>query len=250
MYSFGPGRPNQGKDFFVRAFPEGLDNYKYLIFSDSKGCSSEGILGDEWIIRLSDDLNKRNISHVLISRPKDITVFFSLVNFINNNGVSFNSLVTNLGFVDTTPKKQVFIDDIISQTPIGFNGNQLKKVKLCNYKLNDGNTESLYSLNYDGLLGQLSNSISSYFHSVYLLEVIEFNPNINIARSRPAEFFSQLKIANALIKRVSLYNKNIKIIKMNSWHNIPQEHLSYDAVHFTPQGHGYVLGKLIEGINL
>lgn len=112
-----------------------------------------------------------------------------MINFIYLNDISFNSLVTNLGFVDTTPKKQIFNDDIISQVPNGLDENQLNKSKLCDYQLNDGKTESLYSLDYSNLLEQLSNIIASYFQKVYLIEVVEFNPSINIERARPAEFF-------------------------------------------------------------
>ena len=173
-----------------------------------------------------------------------------MINFIYLNDISFNSLVTNLGFVDTTPKKQIFNDDIISQVPNGLDENQLNKSKLCDYQLNDGKTESLYSLDYSNLLEQLSNIIASYFQKVYLIEVVEFNPSINIERARPAEFFSQLKQANALINGIAEISKKLEIIRMNSWQSIPPEIISYDAVHFTPQGHEYVLGKLIEGINL
>lgn len=58
MYSFGPGKPNRGKDSFVKSFPEGLNKYEYLIFSDSKGAGSKGNIGNEWTIRLSEELKK------------------------------------------------------------------------------------------------------------------------------------------------------------------------------------------------
>ena len=246
MYEWGIGRLYKGNDHFVKSYPNDGKRFEYLIFTDSKGCGSNGITGDEWTIRLSNYFIKKNISHLIICRPKEITVFPTLINFLQKNQIKFNKLITNLGFVDTTPKKSEFIDDIIDQTPAKFSRSLLSKVELCNYKLNSGDSVPLYSVDYGDMVGLFATEISQYFEKIFLIEVFEFDHNIKIKRERPPQFYTQLKDANNLIRNISSFNRKFELINMGGVKNYPQEEFSYDAVHFTKAGHDYVFSKLFE----
>ena len=132
---------------------------------------------------------------MLITRPKELTIFFTLINFLKNNQLKFKYLISNLGFVDLTPKKK-FIVDIIHQNP--FEYDLLNSTKsLCDYKLSDGKIEKLYSIQYDSfIIEKIAYFLSENFNKCFLIDSFEFNKKINIDRKRPKEFYTQLKITN------------------------------------------------------
>lgn len=129
FFNFGEGIINQNKDFKILSSHEDGEDYDLLIFTDSKGTSIGDEVGKEWTTLLIKKLKSKGISYLFVSRPKEMTVFFTLLNFLELNNIKFKKLVTNVGFVDTTPKKEEFIDDIFSQCP--FDNKKLKKYSLC-----------------------------------------------------------------------------------------------------------------------
>ena len=75
-------------------------------------------------------------------------LYFSLINFITKNNVSYKS-ITNVGFVDFTPKKEENMHDILSQSI--DKDLDLSYSKLSRYKLNSGLVTNLYTFNYKRL---------------------------------------------------------------------------------------------------
>lgn len=105
----------------------------YLLFFDSRAlATNEPTYKDTILFHLIEILNQNNISYIAISRPKNVTIFATLFNFLNlNPKLQFKFLITNLGFVDCTPKKQEIIDDMLLQVNqfVNFNNKIISKEK-------------------------------------------------------------------------------------------------------------------------
>jgi len=237
-FNFGPGKLNGKKDFKILSSSSEIGKeYDVLIFNDSKGVSLQNV--KSWPEMLIEYFKEKGISSLFISRPRELTVFFTLINFIKLNGVQFKYLITNVGFVETTPKKEEFIDDIISQCPI-LNTN-LRKYPLCDYPLNTGKIATLYSIDYESVISLIANSLHANFKQTHLIGAYEFTSGIKIQRNRPKEFYNQLKMANKLMRTVCGLSDNIEFVDVNCQIPQNQEDLSYDAMHFTQEGHNNML---------
>jgi hypothetical protein len=245
--SFGSGKNNNNADFRILASELSV-SYDFLIFTDSKGTSIGNNKANEWTIQILNLLETNSFSFLFVSRPKEMTTFFTLLNFINYNDIIFTNLITNIGFVDLTPKKAEFIDDIISQNP--FPNEKLQKIELCEYILNSGKLATLYSLNLFDVSKQIAAKIKNNFSNAFFIETFEFDSEINIDRVRPTEFYSQLKVTNKFLKLICSYFDSFNLIAVNE--NLPKncDELSYDAVHFTQAGHDRYANICFKKLNI
>ncbi|MCX6222359.1 MAG: hypothetical protein NTZ69_15415 [Bacteroidia bacterium] len=233
---WGPGKKNEGTDFKVIASNLESNGFDVLIFTDSKGSSSEKAK-KSWAELLFESYENLGLRVLLITRPKEMTVFFTLINFIQENKYRFNFLITNLGFVDLTPKKQSYIQDIIDQKPFIFNALHMAIVDLCEYQLNNGSIELLKTVNYTHFQTEISKFISTHFKQSYLIGVLEFDDNIRIDRIRPKHFFLQLKQSNIFIRRIAKSSSNISYLSPVLLEEMAPESISMDAVHLSEYGH-------------
>ena len=248
-FNFGTGEPNTNEDFRIMISSTNRNkSFDYLIFTDSKGTSIGDEKGSEWTTQICDLLSKKNKTFLLITRPKEITTFFTLLNFLNLNKIKFQNLISNVGFVDFTPKKENFIDDIITQNP--FKKLKLNKYILCDYTLKSGETVKLYSIDYLNLSKEISNLLAEKFCKIFLIESFEFKHNIKISRKRPLEFFSQLIEGNKFIKLICSQSNQFLFVNVNN--KLPKNGniFSYDAVHFTQSGHDKLADICVEKIIL
>lgn len=246
-FIFGAGKQQSNHEFKIISNINYSDyEYDYLIFTDSKGnCNKDS---KSWTNQLIEVFNAKNITYLLITRPKEMTIFFSLINFIsNNNNLKFKYLITNVGFVDTTPKKKIFINDIFDQNPYDF---ELIEIYLCDYQLNSGEVSPLYTVDYEIVIDEISKNLSSRFEQIYLISTFVFKKNIKIERKRPDEFFEQLKTTNNLLKKIESNSKKITYIDVgiNQSKLVDESQISYDAVHFTQKGHDLVFSTCINQI--
>lgn len=92
-------------------------------------------------------------------------------------------------------------------------------------------------MDYNALITDKALALIKSFHKIYLVETFEFSQKIKIKRKRPLEFYSQLKKANQLIRSVSSFSDNILTIDVNREMPYSESNISYDAVHFTVEGH-------------
>jgi len=70
-----------------------------------------------------------------------------------------------------------------------------------------------------------------------LIGTFEFSSDIKIERIRPFEFFSQLQESNNLIRSICNCSSNLHFVEVNQYLPEDENVLSYDAVHFTQEGH-------------
>jgi hypothetical protein len=247
-FNFGPGKPYLNHQFNVFSSDIKSNYFDYLVFLDSKGFN----LSDpksSWIFSLIKKYEKTNKSYLVITRVKELTTFFSLINFLNLNNIQFEKLITNVGFVDLTPKKYNFIEDIISQSP--FDDTIIKYKFLTNYFDEKKCPIKLYNIEIDKALAKMiSNTLSKKFKQIYLIQTFEFNNSIKIERKRPDSFFFFLLETNKLLHRIADFNSNFKIINFELDEIKNYSEISFDAVHFTDYGHELVSKQLIKSLNL
>ena len=118
-------------------------SFDYLLFFDSRAMTrDEENHKNTTLTKTLNLFDKKNISYLAISRPKNLTIFATLLNFLElNKDLKFKNLITNLGFVDFTPKKQENIADMLLQI------NQFFSLKTIVYE------KESYMLNGGGLKG-------------------------------------------------------------------------------------------------
>ena len=226
---------------------KGENSFDFLFFFDSRAMTiDEDNHRNTTLIKLLEFFEKKNISYLAISRPKNLTIFATLLNFLElNKGFKFKNLVTNLGFVDYTPKKQVNIDDMLLQ----INQFSFFDIKICekeNYILNGGECETMKILDYpDNYTQHINKTLSEYFKNIFFVNTPIIPKDIIIERKRPNSFFEQLQTTNLFINKLESLNKNSsKLIDIGDISN------TFDAVHFTKTGHKQVYEKIIKELNL
>ncbi len=255
VFNFGEGAKNEGADFLILSSLSQVNySYDFLIFVDSKGISiEEENIKSTWTYRLATDIVDKGQSVLMIIRPKVITVFFTLINFIRRNEIQYDYLVTNLGFVDMTPKKREFLLDIELQVPEYFPKEELHLKEMEHYKLNSGETELLYSYEYANIYDLIGKEICERFKLSVLIGVIEFINTIRIERKRPPTFYSQLRASNEFIFNITKSHSNLFFFQYLRSPLAQPEKISYDAVHFTLLGHELLyksLKNLFENYNI
>jgi len=250
-FNFGPGFDRNKKDFrVISSFKKIENNYDFLIFTDSKGSTLDDEKYDCWTDKLFDFLESLSYTVLFISRPKEMTTFITLINFLKLNKIEFKYLITNVGYAEHTPSKLHFINDIkkqISNTIFDLNKIPFKKGK---YILSNGKSEFLYSYNFGDIENDISSFLSKKFQSCILLGTMLFSKKITISRKRPESFFEQLKISNHFIKKIASLSSNINFYIPIYRQKFNMKEIAHDGVHFSIYGHKLFYSKLAEHIKL
>ena len=242
---FGRGEVSTSFENRVYLSNEKLKEFEFLIFFDSRGLTiKDNNYTNTYTETLINNLVNRNISYIAISRPKNLTTFATLYNFLKlNPDLKFKELITNLGFVDCTPKKTENILDMelqISQ----FSESKNNIIEFENTKLSCGNFEKLKSIEYsENYKNELLSFFSSQFNEIYFINTPLISEDIEIERKRPKSFFTQIKVTNDLLDEFSQYNQNQLI-------NIKSFHCTYDGVHYTKEEHKIIFEKIKEKLSL
>jgi len=247
MFEFGAGEKSTAKENKVFISHEKLVKFNYLIFLDSRGLSIDsGSQSDTFLIKLKEYLGVNSLTYLAVSRPKYLTVFASLYNFLKNNtAYKFDWLITNLGFVDMTPKKKDNIEDILSQVR-QFCESKCKTIEHDNYLLSDGSYEKLKSIEYpDEYTARISDLLSKRFKKTYFINTPTVSSNIGLKRERPSSFFNQLPKTNEMIESIRHLN-----VKCHSIIDIRNLTMTYDGVHFNKKGHSNIFEKIKTHIDM
>lgn len=241
---WGEGEKSTSKENHVFFSDNNLESFDDLLFFDSRGLTiNEDSWEESYAWQLKKTLEGKERSYCFVSRPKNLTVFASLYNFlIMNQHITFKRVITNLGFVDTTPKKKDNIRDISLQLGNEGADSLLREHEL--YGLNDGSYEMLHSLEYSQkYLKSLCSYLENRFDCLTFITTPEVSRDISIERKRPSSFFSQLRTANNLIRQMAeLIGGKCSCVDISG----VQE--SYDGVHYTKKGHNQIYKKLMECI--
>ena len=240
---FGPGRENSTGDFILK-------NYKYnrsenktdvLIFTDSRGSDIKET-ENSWTLRIFNFLKKIDQSVLVVVRPRNCTVFLTLLNFLNLNNLRFNYLIAQVGFVDFTPKKLELIKDIIGQKSSFFDKTRFETEKLNEYILSNRKKENLYYINFNkkSFKEEIVKHIEKYFKSAIFIETLEVDPEIKLKRERPVEFYNKLKETNKFLSDLHMMSKNIYYVQPSKESFYKAKFFTYDGVHYTRGTHKFI----------
>jgi len=206
---YGEGENSTGVENFI-LFTENVVEFDYLVITDSRGgMTKDLIFNNSFLFKLKSLFCIKNQTYLILSRPKYLTVFATLINFIKlNPNLKFKNLVTNLGFVDCTPKKQGNVDDILTQIS-QFSSSKNLIIEHEKYELSNGKQELLKSIEYTKeYIKELKNFFNKKFEKYYFINTPLVSEDITIERKRPKSFFAQLYKTNNLIDKIVDLNTN------------------------------------------
>lgn len=245
--NFGPGRGNSTGDLVIDAIglPDTSRPLDLAIFTDSRGARLEDPRSG-WARMLFESRRGWVSSAILAVRPRDCTVFFTLVNFLRLNGLYVKDLVIQVGLVDFTPKKMSVIDDIMAQASPYFDGTGFEIGKLSRYSLSSGETEYLHSIDMDrpDFIGSVSDCLAERCANVIMLGSNEVTPDIRIDRKRPPEFFPKIKESNEFLRKLSGECPVAKYVDPLDRAPLGADAYSTDGVHYTAEAHIIVRDRL------
>jgi hypothetical protein len=223
---------HDGHDFVVRA-NVGSDSFDYLLFLDSRGISREfeNSLADKLTARILQ-LGK---TYILVCRPLELTIWATLIGFLAINKLNPGKIITNMGFVDFTPKKYSILQDAIHQVESVIGKGVAKTEFVENYVSLEGQEMPLYTMHYGVAFREAIESIAAR-HAMVIINTPLTNPAIAIERKRPAAFFSAQAESNAFNRSI----RGAQVIDLPDF----DETLTYDAVHFTRRGNELIFDRL------
>jgi len=172
---------------------------------------------------------------MLVCRPLDLTTWATLLNFLVANALEPGCIVTNVGFVDFTPKKQSILEDAIRQVETRLGPGIADSRFVESYAASGGEEIPLFSMTYGDEYRQ---SIEAVAAETPLLVVNTplVSPDIRVPRKRPAAFFEAL----GLTKRFNQSIRGAAVVDLPDF----DEHLTYDAVHYTNAGNQLIFEKI------
>jgi hypothetical protein len=230
---FYGNRLNTGLDFLIKC--NAIDNeVDKLVFLDSRGVGREfnGSLAEKIITRM--DLKS---SYIMVCRPLELTTWATLSNFMALNSIKPRKIITNMGFVDFTPKKLALLEDAIKQVDYIIGEKVAKSIFADNYVSSTGEVIKLYSMMYSQ---QYKQSIQNIVRSIptVIVNTPIVDQGINIQRKRPHAFFKGLALSAA-------FNQSIMGAEVV---NLPlfDKTLTYDAVHYTILGNEVIFNMIKE----
>lgn len=247
---FGPGEDYSGPEHFLGS-THGVFKaaYDFLIFTDSRGMACNSGKIEPWALRIAKYLEQSGYSVLLVCRPKVLTVFVTLINFLRANGVKYTYLVTNLGFVDFTPKKHVYMEDISAQFPEELRRKQLPIVEFPPFVLSSGESENLYAYDFGPASEWVTHSLESFFCSGLLIHAFEASAEEKWPRLRPRGFYEQIVSTNRWLENMSVRAPRFgAVCPLSDLHAGNQTRLTYDAVHLTRMGHECMFAALRDAL--
>jgi hypothetical protein len=219
---------NDGHDFRISSNCKAAD-LETLVFLDSRGISAayEGSLAQ--LITNALDSN-----YLCICRPLELTMWATLHNFLAVNQLRPESIITNLGFVDFTPKKPRIADYAIRQVDYLIGANVATSVPVERYVLSNGENVPLFITEYtDTYRRSVDQSLNGM--RALVLNTPPLDPNIRIERARPKSFFDMIAKSNQFNSSLSA-----TVCDFGPF----DESQTYDGVHYTAAGNELIFGQI------
>lgn len=239
-FQIGPGRRNRTGDMIslANSFYHARGEAEVLIFADSRGFFLENAEWS-WSMRFLRYLTHRKKAAILIVRPRDCTVFLTLLNFLRLNKIKMKYLVAQLGLVDFTPKKWDNIEDILTQKNVFFRKNNFNEEEFSRYHLSNGRHEQLYSIRFNTLAFRtcVSRVVSQNFEKAFFIANTEINSKVCFPRPRPKEFFKQLKETNRFLRQLCRDQRQFFYLNPFQGTTFNPLSVTYDGVHYTDRAH-------------
>lgn len=195
----------------------------YLILLDSRGISSgyDGSLA----MLLKNYLKSKNCSFLIICRPVELTCWATLISTFKLNSMKPRKIITNMGFVDFTPKKKSVALDLLNQTRIFCDSHAY--ISAISQNSTDPSGPDLFSVNYTA---EFHKTVTTLIHSVetIVIDTPLVDQNIKLERQRPLAFFDALVNTRNFLRSLT----NCKLVELDYF----SADLTYDGVHYTRSG--------------
>ena len=224
---------NDGNDFLIRSNCD-RDSLDLLIFLDSRGVNRtfEASLAEKMIIHIQE-----NRHYLLICRPLELTTWATLFNFLTLNKLNPKTIVTNMGFVDFTPKKELIVEDVISQVEVFMGKGVATSQFIENYASSSGEKIPIYSMSCSSAYKHNIETIIRK-KSIFIINSPSLSPSIRIKRERPRSFFFNLEESNR-------FNRSIIGAHVFDFQAFDETH-TYDGVHYTTLGNDLIFRGIRE----
>lgn len=226
-------RLHDGHDFVVRSNSKN-NVVDYFIFLDSRGISHEfdNSLADKLISRITD-LNK---TYLLVCRPLELTIWVTLISLLTHTRLNPSKIITNMGFVDFTPKKLSILQSALVQIESVLGKGVAESYFVEDFVSSRGGT-SLFSMRFKETYRDAIEAIAAR-HQIVIINTPLTDPGIKIQRMRPRSFFSAQIESNMFNRSIS----SAHVIELPDF----DEALTYDAVHYTCSGNDLIFDKVKE----
>jgi hypothetical protein len=226
-------RLHDGHDFVIEANTAN-EVFDYLVFFDSRGISRQfdNSLADKLISKIVS-MGK---SYLLVCRPLELTIWATLIGFLSINRLNPAKIITNMGFVDFTPKKQSILQDAVLQVELAVGKNVAASFFVEDY-LSSGREQlmPLYSMQY-GKDYRLAIEAIAAQQPLVIINTPLTDTGIAIEKRRPSAFFPAQAESNE-------FNRSINGAQVIDLPNF-DETLTYDAVHYTSLGNEVIFERL------
>ncbi len=222
---------NDGTDFLIddRCRRESLET---LIFLDSRGVG--GRFGGSLIERILG-VTKVADRCLAICRPLELTTWATLYNFLSVNKLRPAKIITNMGFVDFTPKKDTILRDAIMQIEALMGVSIADAQHVENYAGRDGESMPLSSMSYGVRYREcIENALKGSRTVVINTPIV--GPQACGSRSRPKAFFEGIEAANSFNRSL----EGVSIIELPEF----DQTMTYDGVHYTNRGNAMIFEAL------
>lgn len=224
---------NSGHDFICSSNSK-TRNFDYLLFFDSRGVNSD--YDSSFAKMLIERVSSLGKTYLIVCRPLNLTTWATLIGFLSLNDLVPRKIITNMGFVDFTPKKSTILFEAIQQvdSAVGPNVAKMKLIEV--YPDLDNTMMDLYSMEYSEQYLDAINEISRKYELI-ILNTPPTRSDISIQRKRPKSFFSSQIVSNS-------FNSLVKDATVVDFELFNESH-TYDAVHFTPLGNKLIFDGVV-----
>jgi len=223
---------HNGDDFIIKSNAKN-SKINLLIFLDSRGVGSD--FDRSLAKKVINQIAENGLSYLLICRPLNLTTWATLLNFININELNPAMIITNMGFVDFTPKKAAILKDAIEQVEFSIGKGVVTTGFAEHYMSFSGEVIDLYFMNYSDKYREAIESVTNKIPTV-IINTPNVPKDICVERARPDSFYIGLSKTNEFNRSIN-HAKTLEVPDFD-------KSLTYDAVHWTEQGNEIIFEKI------
>lgn len=176
--------------------------FDFVALLDSRAAKTCDPRAKPFVEHLEQYLLRRGASYLILTRPLNLTVFPTLVALHRCNTLQCDVLLTNVGFVDTTPKKREVLRDLerqLSDCSLSYSRRDLEE-----YELQDGTMEMLGTCELSpASVCNIAHELGTMCQTPLLLTTPQMDDSCYVGRERPECFLSQLHSCNELVHSVA-----------------------------------------------
>lgn len=214
-------------------------NSSELYYFDSRGSRISDSASKSLYELIVTNHRVNNQDLIIEVRPLELTTFASLLEYIKDFSGHISRLVTNVGFVDFTPKKHVLLEEHRSACErLGIEYGE--KVVEKNFVLSNGERCDLHTIYYrDSFIEFIETHLSHIPEITFFSTPANFENHEYWKRIRPKSFFRGIQETNKFLNQLINKIPNTSMIDL-------EDIQTYDGVHWDSNFHLEIFKRLNE----